>query len=129
MKFKHYKAQTKIGIALYNGYPGLFEKDHKKAIELLEDSAKHDEPDSLNYLGLMLEKGNHYPQDIEKSMAYFKKSHEKGNDYATLNIALNSKKNENVYKEFIHLSAKRGNEFAKMIDDNIEKTLRKTNNY
>ena len=137
MKLGHLKSQTKFAVALYNGYPGVIQKDEKTALELLEDSANKEEPDALNYLGLLLEKGSKsVRQDKEKSVQFFKKSHEKGNDLASLNLALNLKstpmisaESSNNYKEFIHISAKRGNEFAKMLDEHIlanEKAFKNT---
>ena len=127
MKLGHLKSQTKIAIALYNGYPELFEKNEKKAIEMLEDSAKKDEPDALNYLALLLEKGTKsVRQDRQKSMEFYKKAHEKGHDYASLNLALSlisipktSREEDDKYKEFLHISAKRGNEYAKMLDEHL----------
>lgn len=126
MKLGNLKSQTKIAIALFNGYPGVIEKNEKKALELLQDSANKEEPDALNYLGLMHEKGvGNVRKDIEKSLQLFTKSHEKGNDFASLNLALNiettnkSAEDSRNYKDFIHIAAKRGNEFAKMLDENL----------
>ena len=48
----------------------------------------------------------------------------KGHDLASLNLALSMKESSNShredsekYKEFVHISAKRGNEYAKMLDE------------
>ena len=125
MKLGHLKSQTKFAIALYNGCPGIYEKNEKKALELLQISADKEEPDAMNYLALLLEKGSRsVRQDKEKSLEFFKKAHEKGNDFASLNLALSLKESSNSqregsdkYKEFVHISAKRGNEYAKMLDE------------
>lgn len=125
MKLGHLKSQTKFAIALYNGCPGIYEKNEKKALELLQISADKEEPDAMNYVALLLEKGSKsVRQDKEKSLEFFKKAHDKGHDLASLNLALSMKESSHSqregndkYKEFIHISAKRGNEYAKMIDE------------
>ena len=66
-------------------------------MELFKISADEGDSEALNYLGLIYE--NAYEnEDREKSIQYFQKAHNKGNNDATLNIAILQSQNMSNFK-------------------------------
>lgn len=119
----HLKAQTKVAIVLCNGIDDIIEIDEDRGLELLKQAAENNEPEALNHLALMYEKGsNGLPKDYNKCVELLKKSQSKGYSNASINLALLSSrtapqtlKEQNETLEYLSLSAKKGNTMAQSI--------------
>jgi len=64
----HTKAMMKVGLVLYNGIDQFVEKNEKEAINLWTTAAQKGDTESLNYMGLIYEKGCDYIEKDEKKV-------------------------------------------------------------
>jgi TPR repeat protein len=135
MKLGHLKSRTKVALALLNGIEGKLVKDENTSISLFIEASELNEPEALNYLGLIYEKGAvNLPKSLDKSIECFKKSILLGYENASINLALlinsdsrqidNSfiSKNEDIHIDKIQQMSKRGNPIAKSVLEHILKS-------
>ena len=61
----HTKATMKVGLVLYNGLEKFVEKNEKEAIKLWTLAAQKGDPEALNFMGLIYEKGNDFTEKDE----------------------------------------------------------------
>jgi TPR repeat protein len=128
----------------------VVQKDEERAIELLKEAANADEPEALNYLGLIYEKGSRtVEKSYDKCVEYLKMSQKLGHENASINLALLQKqnvptgrgKNECIgdnymnikpnerstkvdnkeYLTIISTNAKRGNDMSQIYMESIKK--------
>jgi TPR repeat protein len=120
-KLGHHKAKTKVGVVLFNGLDDLVLKDEQFALKLLTEAAESKDPEALNYLGLIYEKGTRsVDASIEKSKQFYQKSSIMGCDNASINLVLlNCEQGIEEDKNFekLDLLSKKGNTAAKAILD------------
>ena len=106
----HVKAKVKIAVILYDGVEGVVPQNRELALQLLGEAAEQDDAEAINYLGLIVEK-----EDKRKAERMFETSHMRGNDWASLNLAINRAENkEEIDTEtYLKSSISRGNLIAK----------------
>jgi TPR repeat protein len=132
-KLGHLKAKTKYALVLMNGIEGQVDRDEDRAFLLLQEAAASEEPDAMNYLALLYEKGTRkIPQNLDKCINLLKKAQEKGCQNASVNLAIlhksmldDSKLSERMYIDNLIESARKGNKLAKTIiieKDNLGKS-------
>jgi TPR repeat protein len=122
-KLGHNKAKTKFALVLINGIEGQVQKDEDKAFSLLQEAAESEEPEAMNYLALLYEKGTRkIPQNLDKCINLLKKAQDKGSQNASVNLAIlhqslldDSKLSEKMYMDNLIESARKGNKLAKTI--------------
>ncbi|ENW07526.1 tetratricopeptide repeat protein [Acinetobacter beijerinckii] len=73
--------------AIYNiGALDFLNGNHKQALPYFEKSAKMNDPNALNMLGLYYSNGILFDQDYDKALEYFRKSAEQQNRDAEFNV-------------------------------------------
>lgn len=108
MKLGHVNAKTKVGLVMFNGLEGVIKKDEEGGIKLLNEAANMDDPEALNYLGLIYEKGSRYlMRSHEKCVECLKKSEALGYQNASINLALLTKTSP-IYNSNLKDSASTG---------------------
>jgi TPR repeat protein len=120
-KLGHLKSTTKYALVILNGLDNVVERNEDKAIELLQEAAAMEEPEAMNYLALIYERGSRkIPQNFEKCISLLKRAQEKGSQSASINLAIihkstldEGKLNQNMYMENLMETAKKGNILAK----------------
>lgn len=132
------KAKTKVALCLYNGIDGFLQPNTKMATELLDEAASLDEPDALNYLGLIHESKLPLKSSaINKTSAFlYQRSIARGNSDALLNLAsLKLKEKDllegNENKDFMNVltqTARKGNGVAKFLYETIYLSKENSNN-
>jgi TPR repeat protein len=133
----HLKAKTKFALVLMNGLDNIVQQDEDKAIQFLQEAASKEEPEAMNYLALIYEKGTRkIPQSLDKCITLLKKAQDKGCQNASVNLAILHKStldetriNEQLYIDKLLQTARKGNTLARTILVNDLTKSRYSGNY